>query len=692
MNVLHVFRTFLTDSFGGTEQFIGQLIRGNRSEDIQFRVVSLSRHPEPAISDYFGAEIIRFRQNCSIASNSCSWPLMREFGRYVAEADVVHYHFPWPFGDLMHLAWRVRKPSVVTYHSDIVRQRALLHLYSPLMHRFLQSVDTIVATSPNYLATSPVLRHYTDKTTVIPIGLDRDSYPRPRPECLAAWRERFGSRFFLFVGMLRYYKGLHILLEAMRGVDFPVVIIGAGPIEEQLRARAASLGLRNTHFLGALPDEDKVALLELCTAVVFPSHLRSEAFGISLLEGAMYGKAIISSEIGTGTSYVNIDSETGLVVPPSNPQALRSAMQYLLEHPDVAAEMGRAGERRYKEMFTAEKMAASYGALYRKLLESRARPVRNRDGLLMSGAAANQSTGSAIGIRRVMVSGATSQIGRFLLPKLAAAGTEVYALSRREGGAGHDGDKESAVHWLQADLVQPDMAETLPPAYALIHIASIQLLPALLPGLAAKGVRRVIAFSSTGRFGKARSTEPHEIEFVARLVQAEEAVERICNERSIEWTIFRPTMIYGAGMDSNVTTIAKLIRRLGIFPLLGEAKGRRQPVHAGDLAEACVLALETPDTFGKVYNLSGGEILTYRQMVERIFVALGKKPRFVRVPIGAFRLAMALVSLVPRYRDFNTEMARRMNDDLVFDHAEATRDFGYAPRSFQPWFPDEGGS
>jgi len=250
--------------------------------------------------------------------------------------------------------------------------------------------------------------------------------------------------------------------------------------------------------------------------------------------------------------------------------------------------------------------------------------------------------------------------------------------------AGHDSAKENAVHWLRADLGQPDMAETLPPADALIHIASIQLLPALLPGAAAKGVRRVIAFSSTGRFGKARSTEPHEIEFVTRLAQAEEAVERICNEHGIDWTIFRPTLIYGAGMDSNVTTIAKLIRRFGVFPLLGEAKGGRQPVHADDLAEACVLALETSATFGKAYNLSGGEILAYRQMVERVFTALGKRPRFVRVPFVAFRLAMTLYSLMPKYRDYNVQMARRMNDDLVFDHADAARDFGYAPRSFQP--------
>lgn len=164
--------------------------------------------------------------------------------------------------------------------------------------------------------------------------------------------------------MLRYYKGLHILLDAAQGTDYPIVIVGAGPIEAELKAQAARLGLRNIFFLGAVPDEDKVALLTLCYGVVFPSHLRSEAFGISLLEGAMYRKPMISSEIGTGTTFINIGDETGLVVPPSDPVALRQAMSYLWEYPEEAANMGRRAEERYWEHFTAEQMVKSYVDLY----------------------------------------------------------------------------------------------------------------------------------------------------------------------------------------------------------------------------------------------------------------------------------------------------------------------------------------
>ena len=261
----------------------------------------------------------------------------------------------------------VKKPTVVTYHSDIIRQKHLLKLYRPLKWMFLSDMSRIVATSPNYLATSDVLAKYKHKVSVIPIGLDKSTYTVPSPERLNYWREKLDPKFFLFVGVIRYYKGLHILMEAAQGTDYPIVIVGAGPIEEELKAQAAQLGLRNIHFLGHFPDEDKVALLTLCYGVLFPSHLRSEAFGISLLEGAMYGKPMISSEIGTGTTFINIADETGLVVPPSDPLALRQAMRHLWEHPEQASEMGLRAEERYWQHFTADQMVAEYVKLYREL-------------------------------------------------------------------------------------------------------------------------------------------------------------------------------------------------------------------------------------------------------------------------------------------------------------------------------------
>jgi rhamnosyl/mannosyltransferase len=374
MRVLHFYKTYYPDSVGGIEQVIRQLCVGTGRLGVTNQVLSLSREKNLRPFAFEGHTVHRVPLNFEIASNACSVAAIGELARLAAESDVVHYHFPWPFMDMAHFMARVKKPSLVTYHSDIVRQKHLLRLYQPLKHRFLQSVDTIVATSPNYLASSAVLDRYRDKTRVITYGLDRGTYPCPDPERLAHWRAKAGPRFFLFVGVLRYYKGLHILLDAVAGTEYPVVIVGAGPIEQELKAHAARLGLTNVMFVGALDDLDKVALLELCYAVAFPSHLRSEAFGISLLEGAMFGKPMISSEIGTGTTYINVDGETGLVVPPSDPAAFRQAIRTLWDDPELARAMGARAEARYHQLFTSEQMATGYTELYRELA-ARAAPV-----------------------------------------------------------------------------------------------------------------------------------------------------------------------------------------------------------------------------------------------------------------------------------------------------------------------------
>jgi len=370
MRVLHFYQSYLPDTVGGIEQVINQIARGSGRLGVTTDVLSLSPNRVVRTIEIEGHLAHQSRRDFQMASTGFSASVFLRFYQLARNADVIHYHFPWPFMDVVHFATRVKKPTLVTYHLDIVRQKFLLKLYRPLRQKFLASMDRIVATSPNYLATSDVLQKFSDKVSVIPIGLDKDTYPRPMPDRLQYWRERLGPKFFLFVGVMRYYKGLHILLKAAQGTDHPIAIVGAGPVEQDLKAQAAQLGLRNIHFLGRLSDEDKVTLLTLCYGVVFPSHLRSEAFGISLLEGAMYGKPMICCEIGTGTTFINIGDETGLVVPPSDPVALRQAMHYLWEHPEEAAEMGKRAEERYWKHFTAEQMVKSYVDLYGDLVRN----------------------------------------------------------------------------------------------------------------------------------------------------------------------------------------------------------------------------------------------------------------------------------------------------------------------------------
>jgi rhamnosyl/mannosyltransferase len=331
--------------------------------------LSLSSSPHPAVLKQPEADVYRAKLLFEVASCGVSYKAIALFKELVDWADLIHYHFPWPFADVMHFMAKITKPTIVTYHSDIVRQRFLGAIYTPLMNKFLGSVDRIVCTSPNYFATSNVLTQHEGKIEIIPIGITEPPYQETSDSILEEVRQNYGERFFLFIGVLRYYKGLHILLEAIKNAPYNVVIVGSGPTESELRAQAIELGLTNITFTGYIPNEEKFTLLKLCVGIVFPSYMRSEAFGVTLLEGAMCGKPLISTEVGSGTSHVNIDGETGLVVPPASPKVLRNALNQIWQNPQAAKKMGENARARYEKLFTGVLMGQRYADLYAELIE-----------------------------------------------------------------------------------------------------------------------------------------------------------------------------------------------------------------------------------------------------------------------------------------------------------------------------------
>lgn len=272
-------------------------------------------------------------------------------------------------------------------------------------------------------------------------------------------------------------------------------------------------------------------------------------------------------------------------------------------------------------------------------------------------------------VRPLLILGASSLVGGFLLPRLQEAGVAFTAVSRtaREG-------------WLQADLRTLDGRAALPKASVVICLAPIWVLPDAIAELKAKGLKRLIAFSSTSVVTKAGSPDPKE-KIVARDLDRGEAAVRAS---SVDWTILRPTMIYAEGRDGNVSRLASLIRRFGVLPISGQGAGRRQPVHADDLATAVLQTLATPKTGRHAYDLAGGETLTYRRMAELIFAGLGRSPNIVSVPPIVWRAAFHLAA--PLLPGASGEMGARMDRDLVFDDSAARADFGWTPRPFRPDF------
>lgn len=280
--------------------------------------------------------------------------------------------------------------------------------------------------------------------------------------------------------------------------------------------------------------------------------------------------------------------------------------------------------------------------------------------------------------KKVGVLGASSLVGGCLLAQLAELACSAIAFSREKRMAIYGG----TVEWRQ--LPAPGTKDTIM-ASAVSHwicVAPIWVLPDYFPLIEASGARRVVALSSTSRFTKVGSGDTAENAIAAKLIDAEARVQAWAERRGIEWVVLRPTLIYSQGRDKNISEAARFIRRFGFFPLLGSAQGLRQPIHAEDVAAACVAALQAPGGANRSYNLSGGETLAYREMVARVFAALGRPARWVTVPLWTFRLAVAMLRLLPRYRHWSSAMAERMNQDLVFDHEDALRSFNFKPRKF----------
>jgi rhamnosyl/mannosyltransferase len=367
MHILQIYKDYFP-VLGGIENHLRDLsealtARGHR---VTVLVTSLdgrttTEQPVPRLT------VIKAARSLHLASTPLSLAMPRLARRL--RPDLVHLHFPYPPGDLAYLALPGRAPLVVTYHSDIVRQRALLRAYRPLLELTLRRAARILPTSPNYMASSPFLRRHIARCAVVPLGIDAARFGLADPRRVAAIRAHYDAPLALFVGRLRYYKGLHILLDAMPSVRGELLIGGSGPERERLEQQAVRLGLaRRVHFLGDIPEDEKPALFQAADVFVMPAHLRAEALGLAQIEALASGLPCVSTELGTGTSFANRHGETGLVVPPGDSAALAHALNTLLADAELRGRFGAAGRRRVARLFARERMIDSIEAIYRDVL------------------------------------------------------------------------------------------------------------------------------------------------------------------------------------------------------------------------------------------------------------------------------------------------------------------------------------
>lgn len=361
MKILHVYKDYFP-VVGGIENHIKLLAEAQAARGHNVSVLVTSRDHHTHVENLNGVRVVFASRLATISSAPISLALF-DLIRH-GTPDVTHLHFPYPLGEIAnHFFSRARK-TIITYHSDIIRQKFLRVLYAPWMERVLARANHIIATSPNYIASSPVLARYKNKCVVVPLGIDPTPFATSPSDSLSC-EERDGVRL-LFVGHLRYYKGVNYLIEAMPEIPRAhLTIVGAGPMERAWRELARSIDVENrVRFAGEVSDAELLDYYAASDIFVLPASERSEAFGAVQLEAMAAGKPVVCTELGTGTSFVNVNDETGFVVPARDSRALARAINRLIDDPALRARMGQAGCARVQQEFTLDKMVERVMRVY----------------------------------------------------------------------------------------------------------------------------------------------------------------------------------------------------------------------------------------------------------------------------------------------------------------------------------------
>lgn len=359
-------------SEGGIERYSHLLCTGLAERGVEIEVIAAAEKDRASRTEVVdGIKVHRMGSLAEVRGVAVSPGLTGLVRRLAPGFDLIHLNFPNPWVELNYLAFCQQRKAILTYHSDIFRQKVFLKIYSPLIHRLLRQMSAIIATSPNYVDSSPFLPQYGGKCRIIPLPIDTSFFRQVNTTEVDAIRKQYG-KFVLFVGRLVYYKGLEYLIEAVSKLEkIQLVVVGRGRLEGPYRAQTERLGLNGrVFFLGKVPDERLKAFYYACQCFVLPSVARSEAFGIVLAEAMACERPVISTELATGTSFVNLDGVTGFVVPPRDVDALVKKIDLLVRDEELQKRLGYRARLRVEQEFRKEIAIEKTLELYEEILES----------------------------------------------------------------------------------------------------------------------------------------------------------------------------------------------------------------------------------------------------------------------------------------------------------------------------------
>jgi len=359
MRVLQV-NKFYPPVIGGVETVVQNIADGLRSL-VSMRVLVCAKKGKRTTEAHNGVTLIRASNWGTLLSMPLSLDFLAQYRKESKKADIIQLHAPFPLADLAVFLFPQKKSKIVVWwHSDIVRQKIALKLLTPLIKHTLTKADRIIVASEANIRSSDFLPAYKHKCRVIPFGLDFDQYPIPK---VKDYFQRTNTLKLLFVGRLVYYKGIDVLLEAMRQVQgAELFIVGKGPAK--LQAMADS----RVHFMDELPRDQLLAAFYDCDIFVFPSVAKSEAFGLCQLEAMYYGKPVINTDLPTAVPTVSIHGETGLTVPCGDADALANAINTLVHDDALRRTYGANAARRVRAHYDQRQMMDALYNEYRGLM------------------------------------------------------------------------------------------------------------------------------------------------------------------------------------------------------------------------------------------------------------------------------------------------------------------------------------
>jgi rhamnosyl/mannosyltransferase len=351
---------------GGIETHLQDLC-GELQKSFDLRVIVASDNRLAAEETLNGVRVSRVPTGAILASTPLCPGMVTKIRR--SESDIVHLHLPNPMAVLAYLASGHRGSLVVTYHSDMVRQKFLGAMFEPFLHAALRRSSAIITTSPNYLQTSPVLARHKERCHVIPLGIPIEAFDHCDPQAVTAIRRQYGDELIVSVGRLVYYKGFEYLIRAMTRVRGKLLIIGKGPLLGKLRALASELGVADrVCFMGKISHDLLVACYHAAKVFVLASIVRSEAFGIAQVEAMAAGLPVVNTQLDSGVPFVSLHEQTGLTVPFADSDALAAAIGRLLGDEKLRLSLGNAARARARQEFSRDVMASRTASLYYKLL------------------------------------------------------------------------------------------------------------------------------------------------------------------------------------------------------------------------------------------------------------------------------------------------------------------------------------